>query len=75
MNGINSVTNSQGDILICADNDKQLEERTIKVFDAIRANGMKLNPSKCRFHLSELIFLGHKITSEGILPDNSKIKE
>ena len=34
LNGINSVTNSQDDILIWADNDKQLEERT-KVFDAI----------------------------------------
>ena len=34
---------------------------------------MKLNPSKCCFHLSELLFLGHKITSKGILPDDSKI--
>ena len=74
LNGINSVTNSQDDILILADNDKQLEERTIKAFDAIRANGMQLNTSKCRFHLSELIFLVHKINYKGILPDDSKIK-
>ena len=73
LDGITSITNSQDDILVWADNDKQLEERTIEVFDATRANGMKLNPSKCRFHLSEL-FLGHNITSKGILPDDSNIK-
>ena len=35
---------------------------------------MKLNRKKCSFNLSELTFLGHKITAEGIEPDQSKIE-
>ena len=34
---------------------------------------MKLNESKCLFNQSEITFLGHKITSEGISPDPQKV--
>ena len=34
---------------------------------------MKLNPAKCVFARTELIFLGHKVTGSGVKPDPSKI--
>ena len=74
LEGIEGAANSQDDILIWASDNNQLKQRTIQVFDAILASGMKLNPAKCSFHLTELVFLGHKITSNGILPDDYKIK-
>ena len=51
-----------------------MNERTLKVFQSLRKHGLKLNKNKCRFHQSELLFLGHKITSIGISPDENKIK-
>ena len=59
--GIEGVTNSQDDIIIWADN-------------SIRQHRLKLNKSKCQFHQTELMFLGHKIGSNGITPDENKIK-
>ena len=35
---------------------------------------MVLNKKKCEFEKSDIIFLGHKITSSGIYPDERKIE-
>nr|GFA76532.1 reverse transcriptase domain-containing protein [Tanacetum cinerariifolium] len=37
-----------------------------ETFDKLRANNMKLNPSKCSFGVEEGLFLGHLITKQGI---------
>ena len=70
---IEGSTNSQDDI-IWGDDEHQLKQRTLEVFKVIRKSGMKLNKSKCSFHQPELIYLEHKITAEGVFPDESKIK-
>ncbi|XP_067622234.1 retrovirus-related Pol polyprotein from transposon 412 isoform X2 [Eurosta solidaginis] len=44
-----------------------------KVFETCRKFNLKLNPIKCNFLRSEVTFLGHKCTSKGLLPDDSKI--
>lgn len=44
----------------------------VQVFDRLRHYNLKLNPEKCRFFKSEVTYLGHKITDQGILPDESK---
>ena len=66
------VANSQDDIIIWGETLDELKQRTINVFQSIRKHGLKLNKSKCQFNKSEIIFLGHKITSEGIFPDEKK---
>ena len=73
LEGIVGATNNQDDIIIWGENDEQLKERTIEVFKAVDRNGMKLNKSKCSFHQSELHFLGHIVSSDGIRPDDKKI--
>lgn len=45
----------------------------ISVLERFRKVNLKLNPMKCDFLRNEIIYLGHKITSNGILPDDSKI--
>lgn len=44
-----------------------------KVFHTCRKFNLKINPSKCQFFRHEVTYLGHKCTSAGILPDNSKL--
>ena len=56
------------------ENSHELQQRTIKVFESARKHGLKLNISKCQFNQSEMIFLGHKITAEGIDPDHNKVE-
>ncbi|CAB4011839.1 Hypothetical predicted protein [Paramuricea clavata] len=36
--------------------------------------GMTLNPDKCKFHVTEVTYLGHKLTGEGVQPDQTKIE-
>lgn len=43
------------------------------VFARLRKVNLKLNPAKCDFLRKEILYLGHVITSEGILPDPEKI--
>ena len=70
---IEGSSNSQDDIIIWGKTREELHERTVQVLEAIRKNGMKLNPAKCVFVRTELIFLGHKVTGSGVKPDPSKI--
>ena len=44
------------------------------LFDRLRQSNIKLKPTKCSFGLSELVFLGYKISRTGIAPDPGKIK-
>lgn len=45
-----------------------------KVCEKLRRGGMTLKLEKCKFGVSELKFLGHVITKEGISADPEKIK-
>src|SRR4051794_11908294 len=45
------------------------------VFDRLRDAGLKLNPEKCKFVSTELTFLGHIISKEGIRTDPEKIEK
>lgn len=45
-----------------------------KVFERLRFYNLKLNPTKCKFFRTEVLYLGHRITDKGILPDSNKFK-
>lgn len=51
------------------DHNRKLKE----VFDCFRQYNLKLQPSKCHFLKSELVYLGHLITDSGIHPDPQKL--
>lgn len=62
------------DDLIVIGNSEKHHLRNLKlVFDACKKFNLKLNPSKCKFFRSEVTYLGHKCTRDGVLPDDSKI--
>lgn len=62
------------DIIVIGKNGKEHLNNLKSVFEILRQRNLKKNPEKCRFVQAEVTFLGHKCTSEGILPDDSKIK-
>lgn len=43
------------------------------VFERLQKVKLKLNPSKCTFLKKEILYLGHLISNEGILPDPDKV--
>ena len=68
LENIKGAENSQIDIIIWDETLEELKNRTIKVCKSIKKQGLKLNKKKCLFNKSE-VFLGHRITCEGIFPD------
>ena len=45
-----------------------------QVFSRLRAAGLQASGAKCALAQTELLYLGHLVTREGILPDNSNIE-
>lgn len=43
------------------------------IFEVCRKFNLKLNPQKCEFFKTEVLFLGHRCTANGLLPDENKI--
>ena len=74
LEGIEGSVNCQDDIIIWGSSEEILKTRTIKVLNSIRKNGLKLNKNKCKFHVTDFTFLGHKISNNGIHPDPAKIE-
>ncbi|XP_044158409.1 uncharacterized protein LOC122944239, partial [Bufo gargarizans] len=44
-----------------------------QVFQRLREHGLKLKPSKCRLFQSEIDYLGHCVSGEGVRPSRDKI--
>lgn len=72
--GIDGVEVSMDDILIHAPSLEKLQELTEKVINILLKNGLRLNKSKCVFNKTSVMFLGHRLTSEGMKPDETKLE-
>lgn len=44
----------------------------IDIFERFRKVNLKINPEKCKFLTKQLLYLGHVVSSKGILPDPEK---
>ncbi len=51
-----------------------LEEHLRKVFQRLRENKLYVKLEKCKFGVTEVDFLGHRITQEGLKMDDHKVK-
>jgi len=71
---LNSVTLYLDDILISGKTTAEHLENLDKVLSRLEKTGMHLKQSKCKFLLSEVEYLGHKITRGGLKPSDSKLE-
>lgn len=62
------------DILVYSDSLEEHEQHLRLVFECLKRNKLYANPKKCDFFKTEIIYLGHIITREGIAVDPSKIR-
>jgi hypothetical protein len=61
------------DVVIFSKTFDEHIERLSTVLDRIRTAGLKLKPEKCQFFQSEVIFLGHVVSGEGVKPNPPNI--
>jgi len=62
------------DILIYNSSLEEHVEHLRKVFQRLRENRLYTKLEKCEFGVTEVDFLGHKITQEGLMIDYHKVK-
>lgn len=62
------------DVIIFSNNLTEHMYKLKKVFERFRVNNLKVQLDKSEFLRKEVIYLGHTLTSEGLKPNNDKIK-
>ena len=61
------------DIIVFSKTPEEHIERLRGVFEKLSAAGLRLKPSKCEFFKSQVIYLGHIVSKNGIETDPKKI--
>ena len=61
------------DILLVSDDHNEHEVLLNKVFKRLQDTGIKLRADKCAIGVSEIVYLGFKITKDGLLPTSTKV--
>ena len=60
--------------MIWGHSDEDHDRCLIRFLEKAQKIGMTLNVEKCKFKEIELIYTGHRLTVNGIEPDENKIK-
>ena len=62
------------DIVIWSRTMKEHLGHLSAVFVRLGTAGLKVHPSKCQFAVSEIDFLGHRVSAEGLSPQQEKVQ-
>lgn len=62
------------DLIVFGRNLIEHNKNLTSIFTRLRKVRLKLNPLKCEFLKKQILYLGHIISSNGILPDPDKVK-
>ena len=73
LEGLDGVDVIMDDILVWGEDIRQHDERLIKPLHRLGAIGLKLNKDKCKIGLTEIPYIGHLLSEQGVKPDPSKV--
>ena len=62
------------DVLIASSSPEEHLQHLQTVFNRLAKYGIVINPNKCLFGVTKLVFLGHHVSSQGITPLPDKVK-
>lgn len=62
------------DLIIFGRNLEIHNKNLVSVLERLRKVNLKLNPDKCQFLKKEILYLGHLVSAEGVLPDPAKTR-
>lgn len=62
------------DLVVWGNTKQQHDERLEKLLQRVKKYGLKLKREKCLVGVTEMTFLGDKLTANGVLPDKTKVQ-
>ena len=74
LQGLSGVCLYLDDILITGKTDQEHLNNLSVVLQRLAMAGMKLKPEKCSFMMTEVEYLGHKISAKGLQPTTQKVR-
>lgn len=74
LDGLENVLTYLDDIVVYSNTLEEHLKALGRVFERMRAHHLQLQPAKCSLLVSEVTYLGHKITRDGILIDERNVQ-
>ena len=74
LQGIPGVCSYLDDILVTGKTETEHLDNLGAVLRKLKSAGMRLKKEKCHFMMSEVEYLGHKLSSKGLQPADDKVK-
>lgn len=71
---LEGVVNVMDDILVWGKDKEEHDRRLKQLLDRVRSINLKLNKDKCKLGLTEIQYIGHILSRDGLRPDPSKVK-
>lgn len=62
------------DIIVFCRTLEEHEERLLKVLDRLEEHGLKVSIDKCQFCQTQVKYVGHIVSADGISPDPAKVE-
>ena len=62
------------DVVVFANTEAEHLKRLHTIFERFHEHGLKLKPTKCNFFKSEITYLGHQVSAEGMKPGIGNLK-
>jgi len=64
---------NQDDIIVIKRTQQEHKEKLREGLWRLKKANLRINPDKCQFLKQELLYLGHRVTSQGISTDSDKV--
>ena len=74
LQGCEGVANISDDIIIHGKNTEEHDRRLQRVLERLKEKNLTLNAEKCRFHMTQMVFMGLVLSDNGIGPAEDKVK-
>ncbi len=74
LEGLDGVQCTADDILVWGEDASQRNQRLRAVLDRCRERNLKLNREKCKTQRTQLTYVGHFLTADGLQPDPEKVR-
>ena len=62
------------DVILFGETLQEHNERLREILERLRKHNLKIEPDKCEFLKTELQYLGHVVTTQGVKPDPLKVE-
>ena len=70
---LEGVETDVDDILVWGTTSEEHDHHLKKTLQQCQEINLTLNESKCEFGTTEVVYIGHKLTAQGVKPDESKV--